>query len=447
MNLVDAFIPAVLRRDASALRRGRWVAGIAFFAALAFLVGTAVVPWPAGGGGAVPRALAMVVAGAVAAWSVGFYDYQRREAESRGRESDQLYRWIFEQSKDVIVLATLDGRQLEVNQAGVDLYGFDSKEELLARRSTSFYPDPRERESLIERLRAEGHVEGMELHHATRDGRALVVQATVSAIRDEEGEIVRLVGILRDVTEQKRAAAEREAALAELAAANAELERFTYSVSHDLKSPLITIRGFVHLLEQDLEADDRERVAKDVAAIAEAARRMQFLVDDLLELSRLPREPSEWTELDLGELAREVVDLLAGRIRQERAEVEIDPRLPRVRGDRTLVFAALQNLVENAVKFTAGVPAPRVRIGQRPDGSGGTVFLVEDNGVGVAPEHRESIFGLFSQLDAEKGGTGIGLATVRRAVEAHGGRVWVESAGEGSGSTFCFTLAAPAGGS
>ncbi len=104
----------------------------------------------------------------------------------------------------------------------------------------------------------------------------------------------------------------------------------------------------------------------------------------------------------------------------------------------------LQNLIENAVKFSAGEPAPRVRIGLRRNATGEDVYFVEDNGIGISAEHRESIFALFEQLDEDKGGTGIGLTTVKRAVEAHGGRIWVESEGAGAGSTFCFTLAAPA---
>jgi PAS domain S-box-containing protein len=385
------------------------------------------------------RALVLLMSMLLVTFIAAWHDRQRSEVESQLRQSEKLYRWIFEQTKDAVALSTPDGRQVDVNQAGVDLYGFDSKEELLARDAASFYVDPRDRDALVARLRACGYVQGMEVRHRKRGGEVMTVQSTVSTVRDDAGEVIRLVGIVRDVTAQKRAEAQRETVLAELADKNAELERFTYTVSHDLKSPLISIRSFLGLLEKDVEDGDRVRIGKDIGHIANAAKKMQILVDDLLELTRIRRQTESWSQVPLGAVAREVVELLAGRIAQRRARVEIAPDLPAVRGDRTLLRMIFQNLIENALKYSSNRRAPRVTVGLRR-GGGETVYFVGDDGIGIAREDRDRVFGLFEQVDATEIGTGIGLTTVKRAVEVHGGRVWVESEGKGMGSTFCFTL-------
>jgi signal transduction histidine kinase len=167
---------------------------------------------------------------------------------------------------------------------------------------------------------------------------------------------------------------------------------------------------------------------------------MQRLLEDLLRLSRMGRIVSPGEEVPFGELAREAVELVRGQIDARGATVEIADDLPSVCVDRPRLLEVLQNLLENAVKFAGAQPQPRVEIGWRTDG-GERVFYVRDNGAGIDAAHRERVFALFEKLDPQVEGTGVGLALVRRIVEAHGGRAWAESAGEGLGSTFCFTLA------
>ena len=233
--------------------------------------------------------------------------------------------------------------------------------------------------------------------------------------------------------------AERERLIGELERRNAELERFTYTVSHDLRTPLVTVRGFVDLLEKDVAAGEVERVAGDLSRIRSATSTMETLLRELLELSRVGRvmNPPEIVSLDA--LARQAVTLLHGRLRAAGVRVEIQPDLPSVRGDRTRLLEVLQNLIENAVKFRSGQGEPVVEVGSRP-GSDGPVVFVRDNGIGIDPRYHDRVFALFERLDPRVEGTGVGLALVRRIVEVHGGRVWVESDGAGRGSTFCFTL-------
>jgi PAS domain S-box-containing protein len=253
----------------------------------------------------------------------------------------------------------------------------------------------------------------------------------------------RVMSIVRDITERKQAEVEREKLIAELEAKNTELERFTYTVSHDLKAPLVTIRGFVGFMEKDAVSGNLDRLKADVARIASAADKMQQLLNDLLELSRVGRLMNPPERVSFAAIAREAVELVQGRIAARGVQVEVSPDLPDVHGDRVRLVEVVQNLVDNAVRFMGQQPNPRIEIGQRGnDADGKPIFFVRDNGVGIDPRYHDQVFGLFSKLDAQTEGTGIGLALVKRIVEVHGGRIWVESE-LGKGSTFYFTLPVP----
>ena len=243
----------------------------------------------------------------------------------------------------------------------------------------------------------------------------------------------------KSIDERTAEVAERQRLIEELEAKNTELERFTYTASHDLKSPLVTIKGFLGLLERDASAGDAARMKHDIERIRLAADNMHELLEDLLELSRVGRQVHPPETVSLGEVAREAIDAVAGQIDERGVEVVISPDLPEVRGDRVRLMQLMQNLIGNAVKFLDREPAPRVEVGVRREGEE-TVFFVRDNGIGIEPRYQEQIFGLFDRLDQQREGTGIGLTLVKRIVELHGGRIWVESEGQGLGSTFCFTL-------
>jgi PAS domain S-box-containing protein len=251
--------------------------------------------------------------------------------------------------------------------------------------------------------------------------------------------ILGFVGMNIDLTERKRVEVEREALIRELEQKNAELERFTYTVSHDLKSPLITIRGFLGYLEQDARSGNTARLQADVTRITDATDKMQRLLDELLELSRIGRKMNPPQALPFGEIVREALALVEGRLAARGVRVAVAEGLPVVRGDRARLVEVVQNLVDNAAKFMGEQPAPRIEIGMREAG-GQPVFCVADNGIGIDPAYHEKVFGLFDKLDPKSEGTGIGLALVKRILEVHGGRIWVESEGLGKGAAFCFTL-------
>lgn len=227
--------------------------------------------------------------------------------------------------------------------------------------------------------------------------------------------------------------------LEELKGKNDELRRFNYTVSHDLKSPLVTIKGFLGFVEEELRAGHVDDALSDIERISEAADRMHQLLNDLLALSRIGRAHLPPEPCPLEELAREAVDSVAERTALERAEITIDPALPVVLAERGRFLQVFENLIGNALKYMGTQPSPRVEVGMRRNAEGPVVF-VRDNGAGIDPAYHEKVFGLFERLSPDVDGTGVGLAIVQRIVESYGGRVWVESEGLGRGSTFCFTL-------
>ena len=256
---------------------------------------------------------------------------------------------------------------------------------------------------------------------------------------DEQGTFQGYRGVGEDVTAVRQSEREREGLIAELETKNAELEQFSYTVSHDLKSPLLTIKGFLGLLERDVESGDMQMVRADLGRIRNAADRMQVLLRDLLKLSQVGRigGPDEIVNLQM--VVAEVMDTLAGTI-DDQIELRIAPSLPIVRGDRTRLVQVFQNLLENALKFLGDQPKPVVEIGHTEVGELVTLF-VRDNGIGIEPRYHERIFSLFERLDSAGDGTGVGLALSKRIIEHHGGQIWVDSPGQPqAGTTFSFTL-------
>ena len=233
---------------------------------------------------------------------------------------------------------------------------------------------------------------------------------------------------------------QRQELINELENKNAELERFTYTVSHDLKSPLVTITGFLGFLEMDALSGNKDRVKSGINRIAGAAKKMQNLLNDLLELSRVGRLMNAPEDVPFNEIVYEAIDHVRGNLDEVDASVEIQSELPTVRGDRIRLVEVVQNLVENSIKYLN--PHTRLHIEIGIDGYNEKecpIFFVRDNGIGIDPQYHDLIFGLFNKLDVQSEGTGIGLSLVKRIIEVHNGSIWIESE-TGKGATFYFTL-------
>ena len=243
----------------------------------------------------------------------------------------------------------------------------------------------------------------------------------------------------REIEEREKMEQEREKLIQQLKLKNQELDRFAIRVSHDLKTPLITVAGFLGYLERDIKEGSNERVEKNVAQINAAAKKMGSFVDELLDLSRIGRITNPPTNAAFDGIVQDALKAAEGIIEAKKVKVVVEAIFPFVHADRSRIVQVMQNLISNAVKFMGEQIQPTIKIGFE-EINGEHIFSVTDNGIGIAEENQERIFELFNKLDPNSDGTGIGLGIVKRIIEVHGGRIWVESEGEGKGSTFKFTL-------
>lgn len=271
---------------------------------------------------------------------------------------------------------------------------------------------------------------------------AMTIQSTLPAAfsRVDVTALQSMADQMANTIENARLFTERVSLIGELETRNAELEQFTYTVSHDLRSPLVTIRGFLGYLRQDAASNDMLRFDKDLNRISNAVDRMQLLLNDLLELSRIGRVINPSESVPFGDVVAEAVELLHGPLEKHNVKLIAHKNFPSIFGDHARLVEVLQNLINNAAKFMGDQPQPTVEIGMDSDDANQMpVIFVRDNGIGIDPQYHDRIFGLFNRLDPSVEGTGIGLALVKRIIEMHGGRIWIESK-PGEGSTFYFTL-------
>jgi len=259
-------------------------------------------------------------------------------------------------------------------------------------------------------------------------------------IRDVDGTISKLA-IVREITERKRVEMEREKLIKELEIRNAEMERFIYTVSHGLRSPLITIQGFADMVQEDLEMNEIERARNELEYIKSSAAKMDLLLSDTLQLSRIGRIINEPVDVPFGELVQEAQEQLAGQIKSSNVEVSVVEDFPSVYVDRIRIVEVLVNLIENSINYMGEQPHPRIEIGYEEEDEKEVVIFVRDNGIGIEKSQHEKVFELFYRVDKSMNSkrTGAGLAIVKRIIEVHKGRVWIESEKD-KGCTVCFTL-------
>jgi two-component system, chemotaxis family, sensor kinase Cph1 len=363
---------------------------------------------------------------------------ERDQAQEALRASEEQYRSLFDHSRDGVFITSREGVLVEANESLVSMFGYTS-EEMSGMDIRQLYPDPSQRDKFREAIEHTGSVKGYESRYHRKDGSLIHCVVTANVRLGNDGAVVGYQGIVRDVTDKRRAEEALKNQSRELEAKNAELERFAYSISHDLKSPLITIRTFLGFIEEAVAKGKTQDVKPDLDRIDAAADKMGQLLEEILELSRVGRIFNPPSEVHPEDLVNEALELLFGTIVQYKLDVQIAPDLPVLYVDRHRLLEVFQNLIENSVKYMGDQAHPRIEVGSRKDGEE-TVLFVRDNGIGIDPAYHERIFELFSKLDPRTDGTGIGLALVKRIIEVHGGRIWVESDGAGHGSTFCFTL-------
>jgi PAS domain S-box-containing protein len=372
----------------------------------------------------------------------------RARGELRSRD-------LVESAPDASVIVDAAGRIVLVNAQCERLFGYARAElasapleMLLPERYRARHRELREAFMAAPRPRPMGA--GVDLYARHKEGWEFPVEISLSPLATDSGILVS--ASIRDVTEaravQRELARQRDAlesANLDLARTNAELEQFASVAAHDLQEPLRKLVSFAELLRSDAGESLADSARQDLDFITDAARRMRTLVKDLLALSTTGTSAMDVRSVSLDDCADRALESLELRIAESRAEITRDP-LPIVRGDRTLLECLYQNLLSNALKFAAPGQAPRVHLSAERRGND-WVLGVRDAGIGIDPERAAEIFRPFRRLHASHRypGTGIGLAIARKAVDRHGGRIWVEPAKDGGGgSHFRFTIAATA---
>ena len=353
---------------------------------------------------------------------------------------------IVESSDDAVIGKNLDGIITSWNKGAERIYGFPARDMLgrsISRLALSDHQD--EIPLIVERLKAGERIEHYETRRLRKDDTIVDISLTVSPIKDEQGRIVGASAVGRDITLARRAEqALREAherlreRTEELAQSYTELERFAYVASHDLQEPARTVATFCELLQRRCKEQLDDRALEWTGFAMDGARRMQRLIADLLEYSRVQTRTRSFEPTECAAAVDEALENLRASIQETRARVTQDA-LPNVSADASQLVQVFQNLIGNALKFH-GDRRPRVHISaERRDRE--WVFSVRDNGVGIEPQHRDQIFEVFRRLQPQGKypGTGIGLAICKRVVERHRGKLWVEST-PGRGSVFYFSL-------
>lgn len=327
------------------------------------------------------------------------------------------------------------------NKAGEQLLGL-KRDQMLGKTDFDFFP-PDEAKFFQDQdrktLESRQLVVIAEEPIATASGERWLRTKKVPVL-DPEGEAAFLLGISEDITEVRRSGLELRAAK-DAAEANAkELESFSYSVSHDLRAPLRSIDGFSQALEEDLKPVLNDRTRQYLSRVRANAQHMAHLIDDLLRLSRVTRAALSRADVDLSSLAEEIRAELVATDPNRNVRWSIQPGL-HSHADQGLLKVLLDNLLNNAWKFTSKKPQAHIEFGQTTDDHGNPCFFVRDDGAGFDMSYADKLFGAFQRLHAasEFEGTGVGLATVSRVALRHGGRIWAKAA-QGQGATFFFTL-------
>jgi PAS domain S-box-containing protein len=384
---------------------------------------------------------------------------ERKQAEQSLRDSEQKFRTLFENAGDAIFL--MQGELFtDCNVRTLEMFGCQARNQIVGHPPYEFSPPLQpngrdSRECAIEKITAafKGRPQNFEWMHTKLDGTPFPAEVTLNTVF--LGGQVMLQAIVRDISARKRAEEEirtlnsdlenrvRERT-AELQAANRELEAFSYSVSHDLRTPLRAVDGFSRLVVKRYGDKFDGEGLRMLGLIRGGAQRMGRLIDDLLAFSRLGRQPLDHALIDMQPLARSVFDELAALDPARRLRLDLRP-LPPARGTQAMIRQVWVNLLSNAIKFTQHREVGEIEIGARRSGDGGEwIYYVRDNGAGFDMRHVARLFGVFQRLHAmeEFEGTGVGLALVQRIVQRHGGRVWAEGETD-RGATLSFTLSTP----
>jgi PAS domain S-box-containing protein len=360
---------------------------------------------------------------------------ERKKAEQKLLLVEDRYRTIFENSAVAITMADEQERLISWNRFTETLLNMSS-EDLYLRPVRLLYPVDDWKRIRACNVRQKGMQHHLETRMIRKDGSLIDVDISLSVLKDPGGETTGSIGVIRDITERKRAETRQAGLVGEVENINQELNDFAYIVSHDLKAPLRGLKNLAHWIAADhadkLDASGREQISLLLSHVDW----MHQLIEGVLEYSRVGRIKEEKVWVNLNELVPRVVGFVCP---PENIAVTVDTELPTIQCERTRITQVFQNLLSNAVKYM-DKPQGHVHVGCTEE-DGSWRFSVADNGSGIEEKYFEKIFKMFQTLSPRDKfeSTGIGLTIVKKIVDLYGGRIWVESK-VGEGSTFLFTL-------
>jgi two-component system, chemotaxis family, sensor kinase Cph1 len=368
--------------------------------------------------------------------------------EEELKKSSIYNRKLIETSLDPLVTIGPDGKITDVNMATEKVTGYP-REELVGTDFADYFTKPEEAKAGYQQVFRDGTVRDYPLEIKHKNGVLTPVLYNASVYKDESGGVVGVFAAARDITERKKAEEELQQywesleeqvklRTEELAKSNADLKQFAYVASHDLREPLRMISSFLQLLERRYKDQLDQDANEFIGYAVNGAKRLDKMIMDLLEYSRVANKEIQFTDVDLEEVTDQIKSNLNVLINENRAKITYDS-FPIIRGDKNQMIILLQNLISNAIKYRQE-ETPRIHVSAEKEGDR-FIFSVKDNGIGIDPRHLERIFTIFQRLHnhEEYEGSGIGLSIAQRVVHQHGGEIWAESE-PGKGSTFYFTI-------
>jgi len=353
-------------------------------------------------------------------------------------QSEKKYRTIFEDSKDMIFIAGLDGQIKDVSPACEDVLGY-KKGELVKMTMFDVIVHPEDSDRFQKAIIDQGLVINFESELQRKDGQVIHTLVSATPRLDENGNVVGVQGNVRDITVRKQVEAERMRAL-QLEDQNKELDAFARIVAHDLKNPLATLTGYSRMLEEEFRDIDDDLVKQSINGISNNSYRMDRIINELFLLSKIRQEQVDLRPLNMGEIVDTVVEHLALTVERYSGEISLPESWDAALGYAPWIEEVWVNYITNGLKY--GGQPPLLVLGSSEQDDGMVRFWVEDNGNGLTPDEQAVLFTEFTQLSETRfSGHGLGLSIVKRIIEKLGGQVGVESQGiEGKGSVFYFTL-------
>lgn len=365
---------------------------------------------------------------------------ERKKAEEELLKSKEKLKIIIENVRDVIFQLSPTGFIQYISPNVKELYGYKS-DELIGKhlKKTTPMSDVPKALKVLKTVLSGTIVKNFEINQKDSKGKIIPMEINVVPVK-KEGKIIAVQGVMRDITERKQIEEQLKKTLEELKQRNQELDEYTYTVSHELKTPLIAIQGFSAILYKKCKSKLNKNMVQYLKRISQASERLERMVSDLLKLSRAGRKTGKFKKVDINSVVKTSLKHFESSIIEKHIDVKLTPEFPTVFCDRSRIREVFDNLIVNAIRFAGSQEKPKIKIGWKKQ-KNQYQFWVEDNGVGIIEGDKKKIFRTFVQgsLVSSEEGTGVGLSIAKKVIESHGGKIWVKSE-LGSGATFFFTI-------